>query len=55
MDKGFYRKRNIDAMIENSDKKCFIIAIPSTSAFANKAVKDERNDIDTRCLLDLLL
>lgn len=47
MDKGFYSKKNINALFdENID---FLISIPFTDSFAIKHVESERKDIDKYC------
>jgi len=45
MDKGFFSKRNVDGMLDASDKK-FVIAVPFSSSFAKRQVESERKDID---------
>ena len=45
MDKGFYSKANVNAMLKNAGRK-FILSVPFTSSFANEQVEVERNDID---------
>lgn len=47
MDKGFYSKRNVDAMLSSDGLKKFILSIPFTSSFAKKQVYEERKDIDS--------
>jgi hypothetical protein len=47
MDKGFYSKRNVDAMLSGGHARRFVIAVPFTSGFAKKQVDGERKDIDT--------
>ncbi|MCL2029532.1 MAG: transposase [Deltaproteobacteria bacterium] len=47
MDKGFYSKRNVDAMLSGEHTRKFIIAVPFTSGFAKKQVAGERKGIDT--------
>ena len=47
MDKGFYKKRNIDAMLAGEHARKFVVAMPFTSGFAKKQVYGERKDIDT--------
>jgi transposase len=46
MDKGFFSKRNTDAMLAMEGMR-FIASVPFTSAFAKKQVESERKDIDT--------
>jgi len=46
MDKGFYSKRNVDAMLSGEHVRRFIIAVSFTSGFAKKQVDGERKDID---------
>ena len=45
MDKGFYSKANIDAMIENKIE--FLISVPFNNSFAINQVNIERTNIDT--------
>lgn len=45
MDKGFYSKKNIDDMLENSVQ--FINAVPFSSSFAKAQVADFSDSIDT--------
>lgn len=47
MDKGFYSKRNVNAMLNRSNPIRFVIAIPFTSQFAKGMVASERKDIDS--------
>jgi transposase len=47
MDKGFYSKRNVDAMLSTEHARRFVIAVPFTSGFAKNQVNGERKDIDT--------
>ena len=47
MDKGFYSKRNVDAMLSAGYARRFVIAVPFTSGFAKNQVNGERKDIDT--------
>jgi hypothetical protein len=47
MDKGFYSKRNIDAMLSGEHARRFVIAVSFTSGFAKRLVNSERKDIDT--------
>ncbi|GHV40050.1 IS4 family transposase [Synergistales bacterium] len=47
MDKGFYSKKNVDAMLCDERIKKFIIPVPFTSSFAIKQVDGERKDIDS--------
>ena len=46
MDKGFYSKTNINAMLNDPANIRFIIAVPFTAGFARKQVESERKDID---------
>ncbi|MDR2522304.1 MAG: transposase [Synergistaceae bacterium] len=46
MDKGFYSKKNVDALRSDSAKQKFIVPVPFTAKFAKKAVESERKDID---------
>ncbi|NLB43510.1 MAG: IS1634 family transposase [Clostridiales bacterium] len=46
MDKGFFSRKNVTAMLEDKKIKKFIIAIPFTSSFAKHQVAGERKDID---------
>jgi len=45
MDKGFYSKPNINAMIENSIE--FLISVPFKDSFALKSIESEKKDIDS--------
>jgi transposase len=47
MDKGFYKKRNVDNMLSSEHARKFVIAMPFTSGFAKQQVYSERKDIDT--------
>jgi transposase len=47
MDKGFYKKRNVDVMLSGDHARRFVIAVPFTSGFAKNQVNGERKDIDT--------
>jgi transposase len=47
MDKGFFSKRNVDAMLEGGGRRRFVVAMPFTSAFAKNQVEAEHKDIDT--------
>ena len=47
MDKGFYSKKNVDAMLEGELACHFIIPVPFTSKFALAQVESESKDIDT--------
>jgi len=47
MDKGFFSKKNIDAMLGEKRHIGFVIALPFTSKFAKSLVKGEKKDIDT--------
>jgi len=47
MDKGFFSKKNVDAMLCDEKIKKFIISVPFTSSFAQNQVKGERKDIDS--------
>lgn len=46
MDKGFYSKRNVNAMLNKKNNTKFIISVPFTCNFAKKQVTSERKDID---------
>jgi transposase len=46
MDKGFYSKRNVDALMSGKRQDKFIVAVPFTSKFAKTQVESERKDID---------
>jgi transposase len=46
MDKGFYSKKNVDAMLDNDKKYRFIIPVSFTTAFAKNQVAGESKDID---------
>jgi len=46
MDKGFYSKKNVDAMLEAANKYQFVIPVPFTSRFAKDQIASERKDID---------
>ena len=46
MDKGFFSRRNVNAMLNRPEPTRFIIAMPFTSKFAQKMVDGERKDID---------
>jgi transposase len=47
MDKGFFSKKNVDAMLLGRHKRKFVIAVPFTSGFARKHAENERKGIDT--------
>jgi transposase len=47
MDKGFYSRKNVDAMLSDSEKYQFIIPMPFTSNFAKNQIKSEKKDIDS--------
>lgn len=47
MDKGFFSRKNVTAMLGDKKIKKFIIAIPFTSSFAKQQVAGERKDIDS--------
>ena len=47
MDKGFFSRRNVTAMLGDQKIKKFIISVPFTSAFAKQQVASERKDIDS--------
>jgi len=47
MDKGFFSRENVTAMLGDKKIKKFIIAIPFTSSFAKQQVAGERKDIDS--------
>jgi transposase len=47
MDKGFYSRKNVTAMLGDKKIKKFIISIPFTSSFARQQVAGERKDIDS--------
>ena len=47
MDKGFYKAKNISAMLSKEQHVDFIIAVPFTTKFAKDLVKSESKDIDT--------
>jgi transposase len=53
MDKGFFSKRNTDAMLTREGMR-FIASVPFTSALAKKQVESERKDIDTADKTDLI-
>lgn len=44
MDKGFFSKNNVNAMLKDDNRK-FLISVPFTSSFAKKQVERERDDI----------
>lgn len=46
MDKGFYSKKNIDALRVDDAQQKFIVSVPFTATFAKKIVESERKDID---------
>jgi transposase len=47
MDKGFFSKKNVNAMLSKQQHVDFIIAVPFTCKFAKDLVKSESKDIDT--------
>ena len=47
MDKGFFSRKNVTAMLGDKKIKKFIISIPFTSSFAKQQVASERKDIDS--------
>jgi len=47
MDKGFYSRKNVTAMLGDKKIKKFIISVPFTSSFARQQVAGERKDIDS--------
>ena len=47
MDKGFFSKKNINAMLEEKRHIGFVIALPFTSRFAKDLVEGEKKGIDT--------
>ena len=47
MDKGFFSRKNVNAMLRDKKIKKFIISIPFTSSFAIQQVAGERKDIDS--------
>jgi hypothetical protein len=46
MDKGFYSKKNVDAMLNDEANYQFIIPVSFTSRFAKNQIAGERKDID---------
>lgn len=46
MDKGFFSKKNVDAMLATESKYRFVIPVPFTSRFAKNQIINERKDID---------
>lgn len=47
MDKGFFSRKNVTAMLGDEKIKKFIISVPFTSSFAKQQVTSERKDIDS--------
>ena len=47
MDKGFYKEKNVSAMLSKEQHIDFIIAVPFTTKFAKDLVRSESKDIDT--------
>jgi transposase len=47
MDKGFASKKNIDAMLADTDGLSFLVSLPFTMKFAKTQVESERKDINT--------
>ena len=47
MDKGFYKMKNINAMLSDEQHVDFIIAIPFTTKFAKELVISESKEMDT--------
>ena len=47
MDKGFFSRKNVNAMLEDEKFLGFLIAVPFTSAFAKQQVTSECKDIDS--------
>jgi len=46
MDKGFYSKNNVDAMLDHDGQYRFVIPVPFTVQFAKNQTDSERKDID---------
>ena len=47
MDKGFFSRKNINAMLEEKRRIGFVISLPFTSKFAKDMVEGEKEGIDT--------
>ena len=47
MDKGFYKKSNIDSMLDSKNVRRFIVPAKFSTTFAKKQVESERKDIDS--------
>jgi transposase len=47
MDKGFYSKGNVEAMLGGQGEHRFIVSAPFTASFAKRQVDGERKDIDS--------
>ena len=47
MDKGFFKTKNVNAMLSKQRHVDFVVAMPFTSKFAKDQVAGERKDIDT--------
>jgi transposase len=46
MDKGFYKKKNVDEMLLPEANIHFVIPVPFTAKFAKQQVQSEKKDID---------